>query len=74
MTRDKRRLYRDIIIFPFDHPLHHIVFDPREHKYYNKKTDIFLEAEDFIPLDLRSPRDIPKDITPAEAISLYFLS
>lgn len=74
MPRDKRHLYRDIYIFPHDHPLHHIVFDPREHKYYNKQTDIFLDYVDYLQHNLRDPSKIPKDITPAEAITLYFLS
>lgn len=72
MTKSKREQYRDIFVFPFDHPLHHIVFDPREHKYYNKKTDIFLDGIDWYWHGLRDPTKIPKYITPAQAITLYF--
>ena len=74
MTRDKRHLYRDIFIFPHDHPLHHIVFDTREHKYYNSKTDIFLGDEDWrmSTYKLRDPTTIPRDITISQAITLYF--
>lgn len=74
MTRAKREQYRDIFVFPFDHPLHHIVFDPREHKYYHKKSDIFLGDEDIAAYKLRDPSTIPKDITVSQAVTLYFVT
>jgi hypothetical protein len=72
MIRAKREQYRDIFVFSFDHPLHHIVFDPREHKYYHKKSDIFLGDEDIAAYKLRDPVTIPRDVTISQVITLYF--
>lgn len=51
---------KDLVILPD----HGIVFDPVEHDYYNRRSDIFLSEDDVKFYNLRSLSEVPRDLPP----------